>query len=447
MPSIKKTQNIPNMPTCSSVESFSDENIHGRDIILLNPFADGGGDHELANKIANIAITENCRVTIIPIGVSIFTPAEDLPHRNISPQAGHEHEISSLHDPIVIIAPVDIMPVDKLKQSIEHIFQQYQFPKKDIVLIEEMNVLTSKNSMEKRVSCLNEMGFNSVTPCKLGFGDGAIGYLPVDQNTLTDIKNRFENELEKLMDSFNLSLDKQSNNHFAYISSDFDVAAAKVFILNTLTEGRVNGDINKENNNYIICMRQFDTLTKDTAQEAMKDILTVEGNGFYSRDFYANANILFANETDKNLEVITQLKGIGAGNINIIFTGHLPKNIFEDFICLSKSGMASGDQSLSEFISITGKLPYYDMQPFKQPLAYELVKMASETGGNELKDEIISHISGKLPFTGKPQYKFLPILKQLPETVELAKNRTELDRKIRSNTADTYIRNLLSSPN
>lgn len=153
--SIKKTQDILNVPTCSSVESFSGKNIHGRDVILLNPFADGGGDHELANKIANIAITESCRVTIIPIGVSVFTPAKDLPHRNISPQAGHEHDISSLHAPIIIVAPVDIMPVDKLKQSIEDIFQQYQLPKKDVVLIEEMNILTYKNAMEKRVSCLH----------------------------------------------------------------------------------------------------------------------------------------------------------------------------------------------------------------------------------------------------------------------------------------------------
>ncbi|HGL4258946.1 hypothetical protein [Burkholderia dolosa] len=427
-------------PPSSPVKDFSRKTIHGRDLILINPFCDGGGDHALANKIANIALEEGCRVTIVPISAKAHE-GKILGHRNI-PLSGVDHHISDLRDPIFIVAPVGIFETEALAKAVSQLCDQYKFPREDIALIEEMDLLTlPEQELSHRVSMLQQMGFNTVNAFKLGFGEGAIGYLPVDQGSANNIKNRFEGELVKLLDSYNLSLAKDSHYHLAYISSKTMISASQVFVANSLSDTRSD----KKDANFVMVVRLLNEDVKERLLNGLREILTTRTDKKYNFPaLYSKVSIAFSNPDTGKLLPAIEIKGEGQRRVNILFASNLPQNIFHDFMCLAHSGMASGDQSLSEFLSLTGKLPYYDMQPWKEPLTIAIRETAAALGGAELKQQIANRIVGREAFTGRIITQYAPNCGQT-EQPGLNNALAELDKQISTRTADHHIRSLLAA--
>ncbi len=92
---------------------------------------------------------------------------------------------------------------------------------------------------------------------------------------------------------------------------------------------------------------------------------------------------------------LAEINGSGKRRVNIIFCNNLPKNIFQDFMYISKIGMASGDQSLSEFLSLTMKMPYYEIQPWKFHLFESISKIAKDIGGSELESWLSQRVVGR----------------------------------------------------
>ncbi|MBN3003110.1 hypothetical protein JW897_05105 [Chromobacterium alkanivorans] len=429
---------VPNSEN-QSVQDFSGKSIRGRDVVIINPFCEGGGDHALANKIANLALEEGCRVTIVPVSAN-GGGESDSGQRNISLHGGG-HDASSLSNPVFIVAPVGILTTEKLGETINRLCDQYQFPKGDIALIEEMDLLASPSQqLPERQELLQKMGFGKVDAFNLGFGKGAIGYLPVDPLTVNTVKDRFEGELVKLLDSCNLSLAKDSHYHLAYISSDTCVTASQVFIANTLTENKGSG----KNANYVMVLRQLDGYAKKVLPNKVSEILNLRSQQHDFPALFAKANIAFADPDTGRLENNMEIKGEGQGQLNIVFANALPQNIFHDFMCLAHSGMASGDQSLGEFLSLTGKMPYYDMQPWKQPLAEAVKEAGAELGGAELKQAVAERIIGRQPFSGRMAYQIVPNLGQTERSAELNHGLNALDTLISTRTADHHIRALLT---
>lgn len=413
--------------------NFSKKCLSGRDIIIINPVTKGGGDISLANKLANIALEVGCRVSIYSVDIDSEQPPVI---KNLSLQDGIPSEMRCYKDPLFIVAPVAILKQEALSKHLNQLCEEHQFPMHDAVLIEEMDLLTTKkNKIENFDLLLKQMGFQNVSANRLGFDEGAIGYLPTDQHTIDNIQQRFEGELLKLVDSYNMTLDKASNYHLAYISSDIYITGAQLFVGNTLTE-TMSETVDA---NFIMVLRQLTPRSTNKIVTAFKEILTNKSEGYNFPALYAKANLLFINAATGKIDMATTIEGQGQRNVNIVLTSQLPKNLFEDFMRLSHSGMASGDQSLSEFLSITGKMPYYDMQPWKYPLVNAIERLA----GDKLKDTIAQKIVGQKPFTGEAIYQLAPNVNPSKPSEYLRMEQETLDKNLVSRTATQHIKQLL----
>jgi hypothetical protein len=339
------------------------------------------------------------------------------------------------------VAPVSILDVNELEKTLSDLFDKYKFSKQDILLIEELDLLTpDPDSLEQRETLLKKMGFSDVAACKLGFAQGSIGYLPIDQASMKKIKNRFEGELTTLLDSLNVTLDKESRYHLAYISYEC-IRAVKIFIANTLSENK--GDV--INSNYIMVTRSLCAPDKELLKKVLGQLFSFKKNFYNFPVLFSKVTLYFSDPETGKLKKELEVKGEGVRKVNVVFVKSLPENIFKDFMCLSHSGMASGDQSLGEFLSLTGKLPYYDLQPWKEPLAKALENTAEKLGGDELKREVSKKIVGELPFGKGLVLKLAANIDQTPVSPELKASISALDQYIAAQTADGYIRALLTN--
>lgn len=426
----------------TSIVNITDTDITGRDVVLINPFLNGGGDIALGNRVANIALHQGCRVVIIKCEVGWRYPKNNT-HRSLSLQQV-DFDIASLKDPVFIVSPVGIFEVKFLNKLLAELCDQFQFIKKDAILIEEMDLLQFEEyDLQRRKDCLENMGFKTVTLCKLGFGEGAIGYLPVDEQTLVTIKARFKVELERLMDSFNLTLDKRNNYHLAYVSSTrYCWEVAKCFVFNSLVE--TMGE--RKDSNYIIVVRNFDHYNKVILDE-MKKILEINetdfGPGYDAAALFAYMRIFQIEEDGCGLRDVAQIFGKGRRHVNIGFCKNLPQNIFQDFIAISRSGMASGDQSLSEFLSISQEMPYYEMQPWKLPLVQSLSNraevIAEQMKVEDLNPWIAGRFFGYIPEERSFIHALTPNLAATNHSKELDEAKTEFHKTLTRYSAEALI--------
>ncbi|WP_261423534.1 hypothetical protein [Serratia quinivorans] len=417
---------------------LSSENVHGRDIIIINPYTEGGGDHALAKKIANIALDEGCRVTISSMDVSYGKEGCNKKYQNYSLRDEEPHHISQLNNPLFIISPVGIANAYTLGKHIENICEEFKFGRNDIILIEEMDLLVPSDRKLKNYSdMLKNIGFSNISENKLGFGHGAIGYIPTDEQTINEIKSRFEGELIKLLDGYNVSLSKDNSYHLGYISSGSYITGAQVFIANTLCE-----TTNDERNAiFIMSLRQLNQYRKPIVINAIKNILTFKKEDFDYTVLFSKATIVTVNSDSGDIESRDEITGSGTKEISIILTNKIQKNIYDDFLLLADTGMSSGDQSLSEYLSLKGKLPYYDMQPWKYPL----VESIKELGGKDLENYLNHKFVGRAPFSGRENYSFISNVTQPTSTPEQLSEIDGLDKKISSNTATEHISDLIRS--
>lgn len=422
------------------VSELCKESIRGRDIVVINPYCAGGGDHELANKIGNIALEEGCRVTVVP--VSVADASKELPHRN--PSLAGAHTIGDLNNPMFIVSPVGILPTEVLRKKLQDIRDTYNFKLQDVMLVEEMDRTVSDPSLglPEREGMLKALGFQVVESKKLGFSQGAIGYLPVDKHTVQMIKDRVSRELGKLLDGYNFSLHANANYNLAYISSDDAVSNSKVFINNTLADSV--GD--ERDVNYIMVLRKLDKQMEKKLVAGVDEVLNYQEENVYDfPSLYSNVKIYVADTREHRLSLEKDIVGQGRRNVNIVLVDFLPKNIFLDFVSLSHSGMASGDQSLGEFLSLTGKVPYYDMQPWKLPLGRSLLDKAKEQGGDELLPLVAKKIPGSAYLISQEVPIYTPHINRPHEPKAVTAALSKLDKDVSAHTGDGHIRNFVRS--
>ncbi len=432
-------QDLPSFPTLSAATINNPQTVstRGRDVVILNPYTQGGGDHALGNSISRIVLEEGGRASIVPINAENFSID---PHRNVS-LSSNCHDIRELTNPIFIVAPVGILSTKKLGMVIDDVCLKFPFEKGKVLLLEEMDLLSGPNqSLTSREDMLRSKGFSHVTSYNLGFGSEGIGYLPVNEGTLNDVKGRADTEISNLLDGYNIDINKNSNMHFAYISDDTQVTSAQIFISNTLTETKDD----TADSNYVIVFRNYN----DRIPDHLKDIFKFKSEelGLNNPSLFGSANISYLEPQSGKLEPLFKLDGDGLRNVNVVLTSSLPRNIFLDLMFLSKSGMASGDQSLSEYISFKGEFPYYNKQPWKDPLVAGVKDMAESYGCADLTDKIEQMVVGRRPFSGAIRYKFSPNSENTAsKSPELKDAWKSLSDRLSSRRADVKIRNFLSS--
>lgn len=417
------------------------QNIRGRDVIIINPYSGGGGDEALAKKIANIALGEGCRVTIVSIDTlerQDYRVSEKL--QSYSLQYDVTHDISQLHNPLFIITPLSIANVDKLKNSLKAMCDKFNFLPQDALLIEEMDILvTEEKKLNNYELMLKDIGFNKITANRLGFNEGAIGYIPTDEKTIDEIKSRFEGELMRLFDSYNMSFSSETRYHLGYISSNCCVTGTQVYVANTLSETRDDA----HNRVFIMSLRQIDMKKMPLVIKGVVNIISSRDSniGIDYPSLFSRVSVSAMDSADGTVKIREEVIGTGINEVQIVLVNKLPKNIYDDFLLLSDTGMMSGDQSLSDYITLKGILPYYDMQPWKYPLVQSIKKLA----GNELESYLDKRIVGRVPFIGNIMYSLITSKESPVITPERLKQKKQLDNTLSSRIATPYIRELIGA--
>jgi len=423
----------------SKDNSSSLQDVHGRDVIIINPCCEGGGDSALAKKIASIALDERCRVTIVSIDTlekQNYRVSEKL--QSYSLHYDVTHDISQLHDPLFIISPLNIASVDRLKNSLKAICDEFNFLPQDALLIEEMDVLVTEHKELKRYELmLKDIGFRNVTASRLGFNEGAIGYIPTDEKTISEIKSRFEGELIRLLDSYHLSLPAESRYHLGYISSDCFSTGTQIYITNTLCETCDD----ERNANFIMSLRQVSMKNMPIVVEAITNIISSQDDDMEIDylSLFSKFSISVVDSNDGCVKIRENIIGTGTREVQVVLVNKLPKNIYDDFLLLADTGMMSGDQSLSDYLTLKETLPYYDMQPWKFPLVKSIKKLA----GEELENHLDQKVVGRVPFIGEIMYSFITNKEQAFISQKQLEQKKRLDKTLSSRTATPYIREFI----
>lgn len=222
----------------------------------------GGGDKVLGNKVANIALNDGCRASIISMNADNIAK---MGCRNLSLNDPTFNSIDQLRNPLLIITPISTLEPQQIEFCITWLCQHLDFNKQKIMILDEMDVRPQDS---KRLECIKHLrhnGFKNIRAYSLGLNNG-IGYLATEQKQIDNIKHRFKYELSNLMDSYNLSLAKDTHHYLAYLSAEpmyrqakLPMHSAQLFIANKLVETQHD---NKDTN-FIIVIRQLANCYRD----------------------------------------------------------------------------------------------------------------------------------------------------------------------------------------
>ena len=396
-----------------------------RSIIVMNLVMAGGGDFALGNKIKDIARSTQAEGMIITVDAESrsgsikkqenFNPGKPLNYTN----------------PIIIVTPHSIMTPGLLAFVLQKFLYQYDINAKTVILIDEMDALRDDQSNDSDYKyALKSSGFRDVIIHSLGFSKKSLGYLPMPEQEVVRIKKSAKQDIIKILDSYNLSLPESCALYFAYLSSDTVTTCAQVFIINTLTEDR---DL-RNNAVYVLVCRKQKAITR--LLEKLKSLFSKPPyNALFSECYISSM---------KDENTITShgcTRGMGNKKIHIVITTTLPSTIFKNLTSISKTGMMSGDQSLSDYLSLKERLPYYDKQSWKEPLIDGLKARAQEMGGEELLNKFQSMVAGRTAYTGAIAFKLLA-----PDdapTPTLKNNLLAFNREVFARKADRTIRDML----
>lgn len=422
-------------PTSMRTTTLPTGEFKQRDVVIINPYTDGGGDIVLGNKIANIALHDGCRVSILSMDNCNW---QNQSCRNLSLKDNQPHDISHLHNPIFIVAPTYLIPLDILQSRISKLCSEQGFKQQDILLIEEMDVLAKHDVLPRYTDELAKSGFENIKAYHLGFQKG-IGYLATDKHQIDTIKQRFECELTKLMDSYNVTLMKNDNYHLGYTSSNTPIDSTQSFLANSLIETQHDN----KNTTYFIVARTLDETLTEQYPVAIQSILSHHNGIFNYPALFSTMQLYFLGSQTGNLTKSISLSGTGKRHINIVITQSLPKNIFDDVMCLAHSGMMSGDQSLSEYLSLKGTVPYYEMQPWKTNVAKGLHQhWAKYAQTHRVKHKILGKYLDKEKVVST--YPFLSNENYQPLSISERQNDDQIHQKIANQTANDKIREFIT---
>lgn len=369
-----------------------------KEVVIINPTHNGYGDFELARKLEKLITSKGLQVAVISLAKKHNDENFTYSYENISGKP------TRLESKLVVIAPFSFCKPEALLQAFKNnvIINE----KMKIVMIDEMEA-SSQHAFPDYKREFEKIDVKHVYEEKLGFGENCIGYLPIEESECVAIKQRSKIELKRLFDSFNLNVDASAHYYISYLNSDAKVTESQVFIVNTLYEVKEN----PSSVNYLFSLGKDDweSDVKRISEGVCKILSDLENADKDIANKFSKLNTILV-DAYKNKTFHTELqnrKGEGIP-INIIFmnSGQMPKNIWHNFIAMSKSGVMTGDQSLGDYLSIKKEMPFYEMQYWKWPLKQSLINSAETFRGKEFKKYVETKFFGRLPPYGKIFYQF-----------------------------------------
>src|SRR5471030_1496704 len=349
-----------------------------RSVFILNFILGGGGDHALGNKIKDLVINMGANGMLMTCQGSVRC-------LKVIGKVKFGQKPIDYANPILIVAPYSLISSEDLPSIIRQFNNVYEFTSDTIIMIDEMDSSRDINDYDINYkTAILPLKFKSIVMHSLGFLQKSIGYFPMPDSEVIRITQNSKKEIIKCLDSYNLSLPYSCDLYLAYLSSSSVITSAYTFIINTLIEDRDR----KNNSVYLLVVREDNQIPAfiNRLKYLLPDKKYI--NLFSRRDF----STLHDSE---HLNIRGSTSGKGEKTIHICMTKSMPINMFKNFTHRCHKGMMSGDQSLSDYISLKHHLPYYDKQPWKDPLAKGLFEQAKKQGGPTLLEKIESLIVGR----------------------------------------------------
>lgn len=397
-----------------------------KSIIIVNIVMAGGGDYALGKKIKDIARSTQADGVLFTVSVKSKKFKSEREERfNPCKAVNYNH-------PVIIVSPYSIMPPRALSSVLADLFYQLDIVFCDtVILIDEMDITRDYGSSDRDYEvALSNLGLKNIIFHSLGFSKKSLGYLPMPDQEVIKIQKSAKRDVINLLDSYNLSLPESCGLYIAYLSSETVTMGSQIFIINTLIE-----EMGSQNNSaYVLVCRDVNRISG----------LLVNIKSIFSKPPY---NDLFSechySTVADEIKIISHgyVGGTGNKKIHILITTTLPSPIFKSLTSISKTGMMSGDQSLSDYLSLKQRLPYYDKQIWKEPLIDGLKERASELGGEELLNKFQSMVAGRTAYICTLAFKILT-----PDDVPtpaLNKSLLAFNREVYARKADRKIREIL----
>ncbi|WP_447867123.1 hypothetical protein [Rahnella bonaserana] len=397
-----------------------------KSIIIVNIVMAGGGDYALGKKIKDIARSTQADGVLFTVSVKARSFKSEREERfNPCKAVNYNH-------PVIIVSPYSIMPPRALSSVLADLFYQLDIVFCDtVILIDEMDITRDYGSSDRDYEvALSNLGLKNIIFHSLGFSKKSLGYLPMPDQEVIKIQKSAKRDVINLLDSYNLSLPESCGLYIAYLSSETVTMGSQIFIINTLIE-----EMGSQNNSaYVLVCRDVNRISG----------LLVNIKSIFSKPPY---NDLFSechySTVADEIKIISHgyVGGTGNKKIHILITTTLPSPIFKSLTSISKTGMMSGDQSLSDYLSLKQRLPYYDKQIWKEPLIDGLKERASELGGEELLNKFQSMVAGRTAYICTLAFKILT-----PDDVPtpaLNKSLLAFNREVYARKADRKIREIL----
>lgn len=407
-----------------------------RKVVIINPtLNDGQGDFELARKLEKIITAKCLQVVIISLYKKYNKKSFSYSYENIS------GEPKKIKNKLVFIAPFSFCNPKVLIQAFKNNVLINENTK--VVMIDEIEA-HSQYSFCNYKDEFEKIGIKHVYEEKLGFGENCIGYLPIKKSEQIAIKQQSKIALEKLFDSFNLNVDVSAHYYVSYLNSDIKLTGSQIFIINTLLELKEN----PSSVNYFFCLGKgnWESDVEKMSKGACDILPVLEELDEDVANKFSKLNIILA-DIYKNKIFYTELQNRQKESgipINMIFMNskQMPKNIWHNFIAMSKSGIMTGDQSLCDYLSIKEEMPFYEMRNWKWPLRQSLIDCAEKFGGEKLKEYVQTKFFGRmLP----DEHIFCEFANRSMLSDQLKSNFQNfgrlLSQKIANNSIEAYLKN------
>jgi hypothetical protein len=374
-------------------------------IFIINPVLEGQGDLALANKIAKLIPTQASQVMVKSFQVMYRSNGELITAKELEERKKYRCDpeqssgsIDKAKSDLIVITPFSFSDPKRLANFVKENFFIHKDMK--IVMIDEM-AASAEFSLPNYVKHFRNIGVQQpIEEKRLGFDKGSrfkqggIGYLALEEAECIAIEQRAKIELEKLFDSFSLNIDPSAYYYVGYLSTSLPRSSSYAFIINILGEICKMKERPSSMNFIFVFHKSTRNFKKEFAD--LGKLLSKTHKSIADKFLTLNLFLINSNQKKNYVSHCCLQNFSGDIPINIIIPDEiLPKNIWHDFIYLSKSGIMTGDQSLSDYLSIKKNLPFYEVRGFKKPLQASIIKYAETFGDQKLKEYIESKFIDK----------------------------------------------------
>ena len=356
--------------------------------LIINPIYAGGGDRSTGLKVRACLETMGFITQLLPIELPLEINIYELCDRAIVQTERlilDDHSRSVIKaKPLVVITPLNKSYCRPVKSILATIGRHIRLTSDRLLVINEMGYYSGEDGTALFQTFLKSTRFRHVKECTLGFDSSQeqIGYMRLPDSELAEIEHNHQTGIDKFCDSLNIDINTENSLlFFSYLSTDAPLKCALNFIRNSSIEIQaVDENHQKKAFHYVFVLRNA---PEKMADRLADDLIRLQDSQFYQpgqrvRIFHLANDRL---ELDKSSE-----NKPDGHSINIYLVRQtIPMSVFRYFIRLSILGAMTGDNSFSEYLSIKGSLPYYEIQIWKSRFVRGLWQLADETGIDHLR--------------------------------------------------------------